>query len=128
MTNQIFIERLRQAGVDTDSAINRFMGNEALFLKFMRRLPDTLKIAEMKQTLEEENGEDFYSYVHDLKGVAGNLGLSDIFDAAQATLVEYRSTQLRNKKKMVGLLSEIEEYCQKVFIILEEDISENGAD
>lgn len=128
MPNQLFIERLRQAGVDTDGAINRFMGNDALFLKFMRRLPDTLKLPEMKQALEDERGEDFYSYVHDLKGVAGNLGLSDIYDAAQAALVEYRSTELRNKKKMFGLLMEIEEYCQKIFIILAEDVSENGAD
>lgn len=128
MTNQIFIERLRQAGVDTDGAINRFMGNDALFLKFMRKLPDTLKLSEMKQALEDGNGEDFYSYVHDLKGVAGNLGLSDIYDAAQAALVEYRSTELRNKKKLLGLMMEIDEYCQKVFIILAENVSENGAD
>ncbi len=128
MTNQPFIERLQDAGVNTSEAINRFMGNEALFLKFMRRLPKILKLSEMKQALSDDNGDEFYALMHDLKGVSGNLGLTDVYDAAQATLVEYRSTQLRNRKKMNGLLIEIEECCNKILIVLEEDALESEAD
>ena len=38
--NKEIIEKLRRIGVDTESAIERFMGNEALYTKFALRFID----------------------------------------------------------------------------------------
>ena len=121
MEKKVLLQRLEDADVDVSDAVKRFMGNEELYLKFIRKLPESLKLDKLEASLQSEKERDFYHYMHDLKGLAGNLGLLQIYDPANAALVEYRSSGLRNLKKMYGWLSEIRDYSQKVMAILEED-------
>ena len=73
MDQDVFLQQLAKAGVNTEQAIGRFMGNTALFLRFMQRLPEALRFAAIRKALGEQGDENFYMLVHTLKGTVANL-------------------------------------------------------
>lgn len=118
MNQTTFIEQLSAAGVDTEKAISRFMGNQDLFISFIRRLPESMKFDEMRTYLEQQDEEAFYMAVHNLKGTAGNLGVQSIFECAQAILVELRTSNFQHSQKLNDLLSEAEAESKQLSKIL----------
>ena len=104
---------LRNNDVDVDSAVNRLMGNDNLYLEFIKRLPEELNLATIREALAHQDAEAFHFHLHYLKGFAINLGITEISDAAQAGLTEFRASQFRNITKLEGLLQEIEASGEK---------------
>lgn len=110
---QSCLEILRENDVDVDTAVDRLMGHNELYLDFVKRLPEELNLAAIRSALAQQDEESFHFYLHSLKGFAGNLGITEIADAAQAGLIEFRATQFRNITKLEGLLDEIEASGEK---------------
>ena len=108
MDQTVLLKKLDEAGIDTQKAIGRFMGNTALFLKFVRRLPDALRFGEIRTALQQEDYETFYMLVHTLKGTAANLSAENLAECVQAILVEYRASGFKHMRKLEGLLREAE--------------------
>ncbi len=42
-------KQLTEAGVDLDKTMERFMNNEALYLKFLKRFPEDPNYAQLKE-------------------------------------------------------------------------------
>ncbi len=104
---------LRNNDVDVDGAVERLMGNDNLYLEFIKRLPEELHLATIREALAQQDGDAFHFHLHNLKGFAINLGINEIADAAQAGLTEFRVSQFRNVTKLEGLLEEIEAAGEK---------------
>lgn len=113
MDMQDCLNVLRKNDVDVDSAVDRLMGNDDLYLDFVKRLPEQLNLAAIREALSRQDTDAFRFYLHNLKGFAINLGINEIADAAQAGLTEFRATQFRNTAKLEGLLEEIEASAEK---------------
>lgn len=113
MDMQDCLNILRNNDVDVDTAVDRLMGNDDLYLEFIKRLPDQLNLAVIREAMAQKDAETFHFYLHALKGFASNLGITEIADAAQAGLIEFRATQFRNLTKLEGLLDEIEASGEK---------------
>ena len=108
---QSCLDVLRNNDVDVDNAVDRLMGNDNLYLEFIKRLPEELHLATIREALKQQDAEAFH--LHNLKGFAINLGITEIADAAQAGLTEFRASQFRNITKLEGLLDEIEASGEK---------------
>lgn len=108
MKQQELMAQLDRLGLNTQEALGRFMGNEALFLSFVRQLPEKLDFTKIRQALEQMDEETFYMHVHNLKGMAGNLSIAPIFECAQAILVEFRTSKFQNEQKLTALVREAE--------------------
>lgn len=117
---QSCLEILRNNDVDVDAAVDRLMGNDDLYLDFIKRLPEELNLATIREALVQQDGESFHFYLHNLKGFAVNLGITEIAEAAQAGLTEFRASQFRNVTKLEGLLDEIEASGEKFASALNE--------
>lgn len=113
MDMQRRLDILRRNDVDVDPAVERLMGNDELYLDFIKRLPKELNMPALWEALSKQDGEAFHFYLHNLKGFAINLGVNEIADSAQAGLVEFRASQFRNITKLEGLLEEIEASADK---------------
>lgn len=74
----LFFGKLKDADVDVDTAIKRFMGKEDLYLKFLAKYKNDESAANIEKYLAEKNVEEAFKSAHTLKGVAGNLGLDPI--------------------------------------------------
>lgn len=89
-----FRRKLEENGVEVENTINRFMGNEAMYLKFLGKFLEDKNCINIGKNLEKKNYEEAYKCAHTLKGVAANLGLEPI-QRTVSVLVE----ELRGKSK-----------------------------
>ena len=72
---------LTEAGVHVASALERFGGNEALFLKYVRRFPTEPSFQELQKAVAAGDRATARIACHTLKGVSGNLGFAPLYDA-----------------------------------------------
>ena len=126
MEKQEFFGQLERLGLDTQKALERFMGNEALFLSFVERLPEKLDLTHIQQALEQGNDEAFYMGIHNMKGLAGNLSIEPIFDCTQAMLVEFQASGFLHRQKLRALLRETEEASRALAKLVEQYLAEGG--
>ncbi len=109
----LFFDKLKDAGVDVDTAIKRFMDKEDLYLKFLAKYQNDESAANIEKYLAEKNVEEAFKSAHTLKGVAGNLGLDPIAKCA-SEMVEL----LRGKDQLEEIdadqLSSVSEELQSV--------------
>ena len=110
---QHYLNILREHDVDVDTAVGRLMGRSELYLKFIKRLPEELNLAIIREALAQQDEESFHFYLHGLKAFASNLGVTEIADTAQAGLTEFRVTKFRNTAKLESLLDDIEASGEK---------------
>lgn len=87
-----FKTRLEESGADVNATLKRFMGNENMYLKFLKKFPGDQNYQNLGASLEAGNYEEAFRYAHTLKGVAANLGLVPV-QTTVSELVE----ELRNK-------------------------------
>ena len=79
------------AGVDVDASIARFGGNEALWLKYLRRLSADDSFAAMLAAIQHNDRSALREACHTLKGISGTLGLADLYEATSAMTAAFRA-------------------------------------
>ena len=77
---------LKEAGADTDGALRRFSGNIGLYQKLLRMFPQDKTYEQIEPALQANDWTALQTAAHTLKGVAGNLGLTPLFDACSDTV------------------------------------------
>lgn len=85
--------KLKESGADVDATLKRFMGNESMYLKFLKKFPGDQNYQNLGTCLEAENYDDAFRYAHTLKGVAANLGLVPVQTAVSGLVEELRGKQ-----------------------------------
>ncbi len=91
--NSEIISELAAIGVDTETALNRFMGNINLYTKFLHKFPADDNFAKLKASIDNKDKDGAFMAAHTVKGVAANLGL-DSFSKEIEKLVEiFRGVQ-----------------------------------
>lgn len=86
-------EILTDAGVDVDGILQRFMNNEALAERFLKKFPDDETFGKLEEAVETGDYEEAFKEVHTLKGVAGNLGLTRLFACASELTEKLRRNE-----------------------------------
>ncbi len=87
-----FRKTLEENGIDVDTVLKRFLGNEAMFMKFIIKFLDDKSYEGVIENIEKRDYEEAFKSAHSLKGVTANLGIEPIRAvAAQIT------DMLRNK-------------------------------
>lgn len=91
----ITIENLKKYGANVDEALQRCVGNEALYLKLVDCFLSQNAFPDLKDALAKGDLEAAFHVAHSLKGVVGNLSLTPLYD------VIYNMTELlRNRQKI----------------------------
>ena len=85
-----FKAALEEMGMDVDTTVKRFMGNEALYLKFLNKYQADQSVASIQQSIADQNAEEAFKSAHTLKGVAANLGLDPIAQYASDIVELFR--------------------------------------
>lgn len=76
----ITIDGLKKLGVNTDEGIMRCMGNEQFYLRLVNMIPDEKSFDSLKTAVDNGDLQAAFEAAHALKGVLGNLSLTDMFD------------------------------------------------
>ena len=69
-------ELLERAGIDTADALARFMGNEALLERFLKKFLDDPNYGALKAAMAMGDQAGAVTASHTLKGMCGNLSMS----------------------------------------------------
>ncbi|MDE7428841.1 MAG: Hpt domain-containing protein [Lachnospiraceae bacterium] len=119
-----FRQQLEENGADVETTLKRFMGNDAIYQKFLGKFPADPNYANLGSNIEAGAFEEAYKCAHALKGVVGNLGLTPIFNKV-SELVE----ELRNKAadevdaaRANELWQEIKTVYEKFIVIINENM------
>lgn len=71
---------LNQAGINTDTAIKRFMGNEALYARMLKLFLDDKTFESLGAAVSEGSNKTALEASHTLKGLCGNLSIDRLFE------------------------------------------------
>lgn len=72
-------ELLKKVDIDVEDAMERFLDNEELYVKFLWKFTEDENYEKMKEALKENNGEEAFKCAHTMKGVTGNLSINGLY-------------------------------------------------
>lgn len=72
-------DRLNAAGLDVKGTVNRFGGRMDLYLRFLEKFPDDPNFGLIEPALEKADYEEIFKAVHTMKGITGNLGMTELY-------------------------------------------------
>lgn len=75
-------KQLEENGADVDTTLKRFMGNEALYMKFLMKFSDDSNYGIIMENVKKCDYDAVFNGAHTLKGVSANLGLSPVYNAS----------------------------------------------
>lgn len=95
MTNDI-LQKLDKLGAETEDALERFLNDEEMYLKYIREFPDEKSMPRLVQAVADGDYEAAEKAVHALKGIVNNLGFLPLADAAVDMLEELRDDNIED--------------------------------
>ena len=71
--------RLMAAGIDVEDALKRMMGSEKLLLRLLKKFLADQNYKQWVQAMETQNREKAIDAAHALKGICGNLSMTELY-------------------------------------------------
>ena len=75
------LEELKELGVNVEEGLGRLNKNEALYKKLLSNFTGMIENYCIQPDFEESNYEEITEKAHAIKGAAGNLSITPIYDA-----------------------------------------------
>ena len=97
--------QLIKAGIDVNSALERFMGNEALLERFLKKFPQDENYQKLCAAMEASDWEAALTAAHTLKGICGNLSIAPLFDLLAIQVAAFRADDWHSAKKIMPQIS-----------------------
>ncbi len=73
--------KLFQAGVDVNEALERLGGDKALYEDLLAHFKESPRYDDLVKALEENDAPKAFQVAHALKGTAGNLSFTRLYEA-----------------------------------------------
>ena len=81
-------------GVDKEVTMERFMQNEDLYYRCLKKFLTDDNYRKYKESYANRNVKDAFEALHSLKGVTGNLGLDNMYDTVRPMVEILRTGSL----------------------------------
>lgn len=94
------LDMLRSAGINAAGAIQRLMGKEHIFRKYLRRFADDQNCLFFLLSLEKSDYQEAFRAIHTLKGTAANVGVESVADIADMLTEELRNGRPEDPEKV----------------------------
>lgn len=107
---------LEDYGADYETTLARFMGNEQLYLRILRKFPQDDTLQKLGQALRDGDCTNAFNAAHTLKGVTGNLGLTPLYRAVCSIVEPLRAGEAHENH--AALYRSIQAEYQKVLDLL----------
>lgn len=74
------VEKLKEYGADTETGLMRCMNSEDFYLRMVTMIKDEPNFQVLDEALREKDLKRAFEAAHALKGVAGNLALTPLYE------------------------------------------------
>ena len=99
-------KELKDQGIDYDTALERFMGREELYKRFLVKFLADENFNQLEENIGDENVEEAFKCAHTLKGLCGNLGFDNLLEEDAQIVEILRSGSIEGVKELFEVLSE----------------------
>ena len=114
------LDKLRAMGVDVDDGLKRLMGNEKLYKRLLGSFVKMIRTQAVDPDFDENEYTEAIEKAHSIKGTAGNLSLTPIYEAYTEILNLLRTDKPAEAKAVLAkvlpvqeeIISCIEEYME----------------
>lgn len=111
------LDRLAENGIDVESALERFMGNSALFERFLNKFAADTGYENLKQAVAEKDAEKMLSTSHALKGMTANLSMTNL---TELFAKQVRLLRENNPDAAVAMMDEIDREYSRITALIKE--------
>ncbi len=94
-------EILINGGIDVDGILRRCMGSEALVMRLLKKFPADATYARLKEAFAENDAQRAVEASHTLKGVCGNLSVSELFALVDRQVIALRGGDMAGAAAMM---------------------------
>lgn len=120
--NENLKHKLEEYGADIDSAIRRFMGNEAMYAKYLGKFLNDKNFTGLKESVAAKDYGEAYKYAHAMKGVTANIGLTPLYDiTAGMSDILRKNEETVDEAAICQMTEELEEKYSQFCKIMEEN-------
>lgn len=95
------IQQLKEAGIDVEASLERFLGNAELLKKFLRKFSEDQNFKKLELAIGCGDCEEAFVAAHTLKGVTGNLSMTALYHIISEQVEFLRSNNLEEATKMM---------------------------
>lgn len=97
-------QQLIKNGINVSQALDRFMGSEALFRRFLKMFLDDKSMSLLMESLEKGNIHDAFVQAHTMKGVVANLEIGPLLEILVPLTDDLRENKTDHAKEDVDEL------------------------
>ena len=101
--------KLRDAGIDYDAALARFVGKREIYEKYLTKFLEDTHVQDALAALEQKNYGEVLEQTHALKGLAGTLGMTELFEVSADIVRDLRNEVLDGLEDKMYALKEVQE-------------------
>ena len=91
-----FREQLEGYGVNYQTTMERFLGNEKMYLRLLNMLFQDENLGQLGDALERGDRRAAFEAAHTLKGVVGNMGLTPLYNKVCVIVEPLRAGEERD--------------------------------
>lgn len=114
MTEEIKAQ-LEQAGVDVRGTLGRFLNNENLYERLLKKFLEDPNFQGMLDAISSGDVESAFVCAHTLKGVGGNLGLNGLTNLVNPLVETFRKGDMLLSQDQVNQLkTEYDKLCSLI--------------
>lgn len=107
------IQRLEEAGIYVPEVLERFMGSEALLVKFLKKFLEDENYEKLAQAMKGQDYGEALRASHTLKGVCGNLSMGNLYELTAKQVGLFRAEKYQEAEEMMPAISrEYEKICE----------------
>ncbi|MEF9961928.1 MAG: Hpt domain-containing protein [Erysipelotrichaceae bacterium] len=85
------MEQLKLYGADIEGTMNRFLNDEDLYISCFETFLKDEAFAKLGNAIQKNDFQSAFDYAHTLKGVAGNMGLTPMYQIISKMVEELRN-------------------------------------
>ena len=100
---------LEEKGFDVDGTMKRFLNNENLYLKCLRKFLDDASYDKLKEAYEKGNCKEAFEGAHTMKGFVSNLGINEMYHLLIPMVEKLRVQDMNLDDEMKRLAAVYEE-------------------
>ena len=106
---------LNNYGIDYDSAVERFMGNQKLYERLLKEFIIENEFTKAAEALEKKEYEKAYSFIHSMKGITGNLSINRLYEkCCKVVEVLVKKEYEKVSESFDSLMRSYEEACRGI--------------
>lgn len=108
-------ELLEQHGFDVDGTMKRFLNNETLYKKCLKKFLDDESMDKLKAACTAGNAEEAFKVTHTMKGFVSNLGMNKLYHLLIPMVEKLRDGQMPAQEELTAL----EDVYREIYELIE---------